>query len=48
MLGGLGAGAFVGALGLLVLGSDTLGGAWGTIFEHLIHIARGARELMVR
>ncbi len=47
VLGGLGA-AFVGGAGFLVLGSDTLGGAWGTVFEHVLNIARGARDLVAR
>ena len=47
VLGGLGA-AFVGGAGFLVLGSDSLGGAWGTVFEHVLNIARGARDLVAR
>ena len=47
VLGGLGA-AFMGGLGLFALDPNALGGAWGTIFEHLLNIARGARDLVVR
>ncbi|PYO38377.1 MAG: hypothetical protein DMD86_00265, partial [Candidatus Rokuibacteriota bacterium] len=46
VLGGLGA-AFVGGLGFLALGSDALG-AVGTVFEHVLNIARGARDLVAR
>ena len=47
LLGGLGA-AFVGGLGFIVLGPGVPQGAWGSIFEHLLNLARGARDLVTR
>ena len=47
VLGGLGA-AVVGGLSFLVLGPGVPHAAWGSIFEQLLNIARGARDLVTR
>jgi hypothetical protein len=47
VLGGLGA-AMVGGLSVLVLGSGVPHGAWDSILQHLLDIARGARDLVTR
>jgi len=38
----------VGGLSVLVLGSGVPQGAWGSILQHLLDIAHGARELVTR
>src|SRR5215831_3617609 len=47
VLGGIGA-AVVGGLSVMILGSGVSQGAWGSIFQHLFDIARGARDLVTR
>ena len=47
VLGGLGA-AVVGGLSVFVLGTGVSQGAWDSILQHLLDIARGARDLVTR
>ncbi len=47
LLRGVGA-AVAGGVGFFILDPPTVTGSWGSIFEHLLNIARGARDLVAR